>query len=71
MSLIASKDLIQLHQLMLLANRQSKGYEVWADTIHMAVYRSPVDDHITEWTKGEIGQDGKLVFRLLNEKLPC
>lgn len=67
---IASKDLREFHSLMMQAHRQyeKEGYEVWADTIHMAVYRKqtvPViaSECVTEWTRGAVGQDGKLLFR--------
>ncbi len=73
---IRSSAIRDLHCLMMLAHTENKAdYEVWADTLHMTVYRRKntiplAHEEPIEWTHGQIDKNGKLLFNLLKFRPP-
>ena len=65
---IRSSDLRQLHSLMMKAHWQNEesGYEVWADTLTMFVFRRK--NGITEYTTGVRAKYGELVFKPMDSE---
>lgn len=65
---IRSSDLRQLHSLMMQAQRQNPGYEVWADTLFMQVFRSKHTDSKAEYTKGDKDANGAIIFKPMDSE---